>query len=179
MLKDAHRNAQPGEDAAVPLSVALGQVIVHGDEVGAPAVQRVQVEGEGGDQRFAFAGLQLRDLPLVEDDGAEYLHVEGALTQAPADRLPRDGESLREEVVQSLVLLQTIAELRGLGAKGIVAQPLDLGFEAVDLVEDGHEPLDLALVGAAEDLREKGHPNLRPPGAGTATIMPPGGWPAK
>ena len=54
---------QPEElvDAAHPFGVALGQIIVDGDDVDALAFERVQVNGQGGDQRFAFAGSHFGD----------------------------------------------------------------------------------------------------------------------
>ena len=58
--------AQAVVDGAHPLGVALGQIVVHRHQMGALAFQRVQVQGQGSDQRLSLAGLHLRDLALVE-----------------------------------------------------------------------------------------------------------------
>src|SRR2546426_7313363 len=52
-------------------------VVGDGDEVRAAARQRVEVERQGGDERLAFAGRHLRDLPLVQYDAPDQLHVVG------------------------------------------------------------------------------------------------------
>jgi hypothetical protein len=61
---------------AHPLGVAAGQVVVDGDHVDALAGERVQIHGQRGDQRLAFAGLHLRDFAAMQDDAADQLHVE-------------------------------------------------------------------------------------------------------
>ena len=61
VLDDADRQAEEAVDAAHPLGVAAGEVVVDGDDVNALAFERVQVGGQGGDQRLAFAGLHLGD----------------------------------------------------------------------------------------------------------------------
>ena len=70
---------------AHPLGVAPGQVVVDRDDVDALAFERVQVGGQGGDERLAFAGLHLGDLAAVEHRAADQLHVEVPHVQhAPA-----------------------------------------------------------------------------------------------
>ena len=54
---DAHRQPQKLVDLAHPLGIALGQVVVHRDHVHAVPRQRIQIAGQRGHQRFAFAGL--------------------------------------------------------------------------------------------------------------------------
>ena len=73
------RQAEAVVDGAHPLGVALGEVVVDGDEVGAFAGEGVEVDREGGGERLALACLHLGDLALVEDDAAEDLDVEVAL----------------------------------------------------------------------------------------------------
>ena len=75
---DADGEAEELVDLAHPLGVALGQVVVDGDDVDAVAGERVEVAGERGDEGFAFAGLHLGDLALVEDHAADELDVEVA-----------------------------------------------------------------------------------------------------
>ena len=97
---DADGEAEELVDLAHPLGVALGQVVVDGDDVDAVAGEGVEIAGEGGDEGFAFAGLHLGDLALVEDHAADELHVEVAhLHGAPAG-LADDGEGLGKNLVE-------------------------------------------------------------------------------
>ncbi|CAN3976491.1 Core-binding (CB) domain-containing protein, partial [Dysosmobacter welbionis] len=69
----AHLQAQEAVDLAHPLTVALGQVVVHRDDVDAPAGQGVQIGGQSGYQGLALAGLHLGDPALVQHDAAHQL----------------------------------------------------------------------------------------------------------
>ena len=117
VLDDADRQAQAVEDRAHPLRVALGQVVVDGDHVDAPARHRVERGGKWRDEGLALAGLHLRDLALVQDRAADQLDVEVAHAQlAPADLASRR-EHLRQRVIEDalqvldVVLLTRPAQL--------------------------------------------------------------------
>ena len=77
LLDEADGEAEKGVDLAHPACVAAGQVVVDGHDVDALAGQGVQVDGHGGRERLALAGLHLRDLALVQRYAAHDLHVEG------------------------------------------------------------------------------------------------------
>ena len=109
---DAH--PEEGEDGAHPAGVPLGQVVVHRDDVDALAGEAVEVRGGNAGQGFPFAGLHLRDPPLVEDDGAHELHVEDPLSELPARRLAHQGVCLGEKGIDPLSAAEALAELRGL-----------------------------------------------------------------
>ena len=97
---DADGEAEELVDLAHPLGVALGQVVVDGDDVDAVAGERVEIAGEGGDEGFAFAGLHFGDFALVQDHAADELHVEVAhLDGAPAG-LADDGEGFGQDLVE-------------------------------------------------------------------------------
>ncbi len=109
MLDDAHREPQAVVDGPHPLRVALGQVVVDGDDVDASAGHGVERRRQGRHEGLALAGLHLGDLALVEHDAAHELDVEVAHAQlAPADLAGR-----REDVRQDLVegLLEALAVL--------------------------------------------------------------------
>ena len=125
VLEAADAEAQGVVDGAHPLRVALGQVVVDGDEVGAVAFEGVQVERQRGDERLALAGLHLGDLALVEDDAADELDVEVAHADVPPRCLAHDGEGFGQDVVHALAVGQALAELVGLGAQLGVGQRLD------------------------------------------------------
>ena len=108
-------------DALVPLGIALGEVVVDGDEVhalteDAPVMrldgwERVQVEREARDERLAFACLHLGDVALVQHDPAHHLDVEHALVGLPQARLTHGCERLEEKVVELLAVRQALPEL--------------------------------------------------------------------
>jgi hypothetical protein len=81
---DADREPEQVVDRAHPARVAAGEVVVHRDQVGAPAAEAVQVESERRDQRLALAGLHLGDLAEMEHDAPDQLDVEVAQTEGAA-----------------------------------------------------------------------------------------------
>ena len=93
-------DAQEVEDRAHPLRVAPGEVVVDGDDVDAPAGQRVEDRGHRGDEGLALAGPHLGDLALVEDRGADQLDVEVAHPERPLHRLAGHREDLGQDVVE-------------------------------------------------------------------------------
>ena len=139
-LDERDGQPEPLEDAAVPLGVALGEVVVDGDEVHALAElrpscvvdrrQRVEVEREARDERLALAGLHLGDVALVEDDPAHQLHVEHALVRFAQARLADGGVGLEEQLVQVFAVREPLAELDRLRAQLVVGERAELGLEA-------------------------------------------------
>ena len=95
---DGH--SQPAEERAHPLGVAAGQVVVDRDDVHALAVQRVEIGGQGGDQRLALAGDHLGDVAAVQDHPAHELHVEVPHVEEPPARLAAGRERLGQQVVE-------------------------------------------------------------------------------
>src|SRR5215472_5352788 len=63
VLNDTDRHAQEAVDAAHPLGVATGEIVVDGDDVNAFALECVEIAREGGDERLAFARLHLCYFP--------------------------------------------------------------------------------------------------------------------
>ena len=98
-------------DAAHPLRVVLGQVVVDGDDVHAPAVEDVEVGQEGRDQGLALTGLHLGDVAEVQRH-AHDLDVVVPLADDPL-RGPHRGEGLGHQVVEGLALLEPGLELGG------------------------------------------------------------------
>ena len=141
-------------DPAHPLRVALGQVVVRGDDVHALALQGVQVRRHGGGEGLALTGLHLGDVALVQGDGAQDLHVERPLADGPAGSLPDHREHLGEQVVDPLAALHPALELVGLAPQLVVGELLDLRLERVHEPDAVHELLDLAPFAGGEDLVE-------------------------
>ena len=153
------REAEPAVDAAHPLGVAAGEVVVDRHDVHAAARQRVEVHGQGGDQGLALAGAHLGDPARVERGAAHDLDVVVALADDAARGLAHDGEGLDHDVVDPLAARDAAAELRGLGPQGVVAQPPDGVAEGVDLGDDAREGLDLLALAGAQDAVEDRHRN--------------------
>ena len=164
-----HADRQPQKlvDLAHPLGVALGQVVVHRDHVHAVAGQRIQIAGQRGHQRFAFAGLHLGNLALVQHHAADQLHVEVPhLHRAPA-RLAHHRKRLGQNLVQRSLLRCFLLvrvgnsfeprrnprpELGRLCSQLFIRELLGLRLHRADLNHDGRQPLDGALVRCAEDF---------------------------
>ena len=64
------------------------------------AGKRVEIAGKGGDEGFAFAGLHLGDLALMEDHSADELYVEVAHLHGAQAGLADDGEGLWKKQVE-------------------------------------------------------------------------------
>ena len=80
-------------DRPHPVGIALGQVLVDGDDMHTLAGQRIQVGRQGRHQGLAFTGAHLGDLALVQGDATEQLLVE--MPQADGAVLARRASSSR------------------------------------------------------------------------------------
>ncbi len=155
VLDRPHVEPEGAEDRPHPLRVALGQVIVDRDDMDAFAFEGVEVGGERGDERFSLARLHFGYLALVEDHAADDLDIERAHPDGAAGGLAGDGERFDQDVIQGGALAELVLEFGGLGAKLVVRQLLDAGF---DLVRGGHVRLELfqvPFVLGPEDLRNQ------------------------
>ena len=112
-LGDDGADLEPEEpvELAHPLGVALGQVVVDGDQVDAATGERVEVRRERGDEGLALTGLHLGDPAEVQRGAAHDLDVEVPLTERALARLAHGGERLGEEVVEVLLLLVVVVDL--------------------------------------------------------------------
>ena len=77
-----HANREPhkGENRAHPPCVAAGEVIVDGHHMHTTATNSVDGGTERTNERLPFAGAHLRDLALMQHDGAKNLLVVRAHT---------------------------------------------------------------------------------------------------
>jgi hypothetical protein len=74
--------AEEAIDLPHPFRIALGQVVVDGDDMDAVTGNGVQINRERGDQGLDFAGLHLGDVALVQNHAADELNVEMALAES-------------------------------------------------------------------------------------------------
>ena len=87
-------------DLPHPFGVALGEVVVDGDDVDAAAGERIEIDRKRRDQRLAFAGLHLGDLAFVQHHAADQLDVEMALAERALGGLAHGGEGRHQEIVE-------------------------------------------------------------------------------
>jgi len=152
----AHREAEEAVDAAHPLGVALGEVIVDGDDVNALALERVQVGRQRRDERLAFAGAHLGDLAFVQRDAADHLDVEVAHLQHPFRHFAHHREGLGEHIRSRGAGGDLLLELWSLRAQLVVGELLELRLERVDGADGLPVLLEESVVAAAEDGLESG-----------------------
>ena len=141
-------------DLAHPFGVALGEVVVDGDDVDALAGQRVEVGREDGNERFALAGLHLGDAALMEHDAADDLHAVRTHAEHAVSRFANGGERLRQQLIQRLTGGETVLEFLRFGAEILVGEGAVIVLEGHDGIDQRRELFDLALGAGAEELIE-------------------------
>ena len=134
VLDVADRHPERLEKRGHPLHLPADKEVVGGDEVHAPRGQRVQIHRQRRREGLTLTGLHLRDASLVEHDATHHLHIEGPHLQRPLRRLAHNRKGLDEQIVDGLPLLQAPAELRGLPTQLLIAQPLELRLQRIDLL---------------------------------------------
>ena len=154
---ETHLEAEETVHLTHPLAVALGKVIVDGDDMDTLAAQCVKVGGEGSHQRLTFTGLHLGDAALMEDDAADELHRVGAHAQHAVGCLADGGKSLGENVVQRLAVLETLLKFHRLCLQLGVGESLILLLHSLDAVDDGPDGLDLTLGIRTEQFVNQSH----------------------
>ncbi len=153
---DAHFEAEEAENLPHPFGVALGQIVVHGDDMDTLASQRVQIGGERRDEGLAFAGLHFGDVAVVEHHAADELHIVVALAQCALRGLADDGEGFGQEFVQRRAVGEARAEFGRLAPQRVVAERGHFRFEDVDRLDAGLVSLDPSVVGRAEKTLGEG-----------------------
>ena len=153
----ADTQAEEAVHLAHPFAVALGKVIVHGDDVDALAGQCVEVGREHSDKRFAFAGLHFGDAPLMQDDAADELHPERAHAEHAPRGLAHGGVGLGQDIVQRLALGKALLEFVGLRAQLLIGFRGVLIGECFYLVCYRVDALELTVGIATEQLVENSH----------------------
>lgn len=123
-------------DPAHHLGVALGEVVVHRDQVDALAGQRVQVRREGADEGLALTGLHLGHVAEVQGGAAHDLDVVVTLAEDALGGLADRREGLGQQVVQALAVLVTLLVLVRERTQVGVGEVDEVLFDGVDLVRD-------------------------------------------
>ena len=152
MDDDAHGQAEEFVDLPHPFGVALGEVIVDGDDMDAAAGERVEIDRQRRHQRLAFAGLHFGDAAFVQHHAADQLHVEMALAERALAGLAHGGEGRNQNVVEACAFGELLFEFVGAGAQRVVGERFQLLFQRVDLVDARPESADTPVVGGTEQL---------------------------
>ena len=130
----AHGEAEEAMHFAHPFRVAAGKVIVDGDDVNALSCKCVEVCGQSGDQRLAFARLHLCDTALVQGNAADDLHVIVFEFEHAPRRFPHDRKGVVENVVQRFARAQPVLEDLRLRTQLRVRHDAVFGFQRLHAV---------------------------------------------
>ncbi len=148
----------------------------------AASTERVQIYGEGRDQRFALTGLHFGDRALVQNHAADQLHIEVPHIEHATSTFADHGKRLLQQFVENRLqhgaalrfdfllpvgigvgfirnraqpLLNTGAKLRRPGAKFVVGELLHLRLQRVDRIDARLQALHFALVLSPENLTQQ------------------------
>ncbi len=157
---DAH--AEERVDLAHPFGVATGQIVVDGDDVHALAGERVEIDGQSGDQRLAFAGAHLGDRALVQHEASDELDVEVALFERAFGRLAHRRERRRGEIFEGRAGGQRGAEFLGLAPQLLVAQRREFRLQGVDGGDLRPIALQAPVIRGPEQLLQERVEHWRP-----------------
>ena len=152
-IGDDHADSQPEEavDLAHPAGVAAGEVVIHGDDVDALPLERIEVDRERRDQGLAFAGLHLGDLAAVKCDAADQLDVVMALAKRPRRRFADRRERLGQQIVDLGAVRQPALEQLGLAFQLVIGHRRNGRLEPVDGIDIFAEASDVPVVSRSED----------------------------
>ena len=137
-----------------PLGVALGQVVVHRDDVHVPPGQVHEVGRQGRHERLALPRGHLGDLALEQHVAADELDVEVAHLDGPAGHLSHDRERFRQDLFRTPAGRQSGLELGRLGLQRRVVELAHPILERPGPLDHTRVALDQTLVPGAEDLQE-------------------------
>ena len=149
---DADGQAEESVNLPHPFSVALGEVIVDGDDMDAAAGERVEIDRQRRHQGLAFAGLHLGDAAFVQHHAADQLDVEMALAERALAGLAHGGEGRNQNVVERGTFGELLFEFVSPGAQRLVGELFQLVFQRVDFIDARPEGADAPVVGGTEQL---------------------------
>jgi len=87
------------------------------------AGEGIEVGGQGGHQRFTFAGFHFGNAPLMQDDAAHDLDGEVAHPQYAVGGLPAGGKGLRQDVIEGFAGGELLLEAGGFALEGFIVHP--------------------------------------------------------
>ena len=104
----------------------MGEIVIDSDDVNAFAFERVQINGQGRDQRFSFAGFHFGDLAAMQDDAADQLTIEVPHVEHAASGFADGREGGDQQVVERGALGELFAKPDGLRGQILIRERLHL-----------------------------------------------------
>ncbi len=114
VLNDAGGEPQRMVELSHPLRIALGEIVVDGDEVDALAFQGIQIDRQGRHQGFSLTGFHFGDAAAVENHAADQLHVKMPHIELPPRHFPAYGERFGQDFVEGLTRLKPFSKVLSL-----------------------------------------------------------------
>ena len=133
-------------DAAHPLGISVGQIVVDGDDMHAFAFEGIEVSGKGGHEGLTFTGTHLCDTALMQDDTADELYTVVLHTENTFAGFTDGGEGFGEQIVEGFAVGEAFSELSGLVAEFFVGHVLHGRSQSFDFIYDRIDTLQLALA---------------------------------
>ena len=148
----ASRQAEPAVQAPHPFGIALREIIVDRDDMHALAGERIEVRGQRGHERLAFAGAHFSDFAVMQNHAADELDIEVTHFQDPLASFATHGKRFRQQGVERFAI--RIARLQC----GRLCLQLGIGklfhgrLEGADFTYGFLVLLEQALIAAAKNL---------------------------
>ena len=166
VLNNADGESEESVELSHPLRIALGEVVVHRDDMDAASGEGVQVNGERADECLALAGGHFCDTAAMQHHAADELHIE-------MNHVPGEGISAHHEFASAEPAGAVFYHSEGLGENGIqlsgefvgvgnfrqpllplmrlrperlIRQGLEACLDFIDLFDDRHHVAQLALI---------------------------------
>ena len=128
-LGNAHGKAEKFIGRPHPVSITLGEILVHGNDVHGAAANRVQVRWQDRNKRLALTCTHLGDIAVVQHHASDQLDIECAHAQSAQAGLACYGESLRLQLFECLAIGIALAKFVDFGPQGFVIQRLQALLE--------------------------------------------------
>ena len=152
---DTDRQTQEVVQARHGTGIAAGQVIVDGHHMHTFACQSVQIHGQRGGQRLAFAGTHFSNLAVMQRHGTQHLHVKVTHLHDALGALTHHGKRLWQQVIQRFTLGDAVFELLRLGAQCLIAELFVLRLHRIDASDCFTVLLEQPVIAAAEQFGEE------------------------
>jgi hypothetical protein len=143
--------------------------------VDALAFQRVQDDGESGDEGLAFACFHFSNLAVVQSHRAEQLHIVMPHTEHSGTGLADQGEHFGENGVQILFPVLHLFPIDGQALRQfLIRKGLHFGLKRIDFSHQRPEFFQKTIVFTTENLayEETYHENSRKRGYTASTASP-------
>ena len=114
--------------------------------------ERVEINGQGGHQGFAFAGFHFGDFPFMQHHAADDLHIEVPHLQDTPTRLPHHGKGFGQDVIECGALLDLFPELGCFCFQRVIAEFFYSLLQNVDFPHVFLDAFDFPVVFSADDF---------------------------